>query len=176
MARRSSSKSSPRRPGGYARPPAGTALDTGMRLLAPRAHSRAELRQKLARRGYEEDEVTSAIARLTEMGYLDDSAFARGLVRRRSATRGPMAVSAELAAKGIDRQGVAEALAELDAESQLASATRLAERLCPRGAEIGDREMLDRVGVKLLRRGFPSGIVRAACRAVLAKRRGLPDA
>ena len=130
------------------------------------------MRQKLARRGYEEDEVGSAMARLTEIGYLDDAAFARGLVRHRSATRGSLAVSAELAAKGIDRRGTAEALAELDPESQLASATRLAERMCPRGQEIGYREMLDRVGVKLLRRGFPSGIVRAACLAVLAERRG----
>ena len=130
------------------------------------------MRQKLARRGYEEDEVGSAMARLNEIGYLDDAAFARGLVRHRSATRGSLAVSAELAAKGIDRRGTAEALAELDPESQLASATRLAERMCPLGQEIGYREMLDRVGVKLLRRGFPSGIVRAACRAVLAERQG----
>lgn len=143
-----------------------------MRLLARRAHSRAELRQKLARRGYEEVEVGSAMARLAEMGYLDDAAFAQGLVRRRSATRGSLAVAAELTAKGIDRQGTAEALAELDAERQLASATLLAERMCPRGAEIGYREMLDRVGVKLQRRGFPVGIARAACRAVLAERQG----
>ena len=165
MAGRSSSRKRPA-------PSAGTAVDTALRLLARRAHSRAEMRQKLARRGYEEDEVGSAMARLTEIGYLDDAAFARGLVRHRSATRGSLAVSAELAAKGIDRRGTAEALAELDPESQLASATRLAERMCPRGQEIGYREMLDRVGVKLLRRGFPSGIVRAACRAVLAERQG----
>jgi regulatory protein len=147
-----------------------------LRLLARRAHSRAELRQKLARRGYEEVEVGSAMARLTELGYLDDTAFAQGLVRRRSATRGSLAVAAELTAKGIDRRGTAAALAELDAESQLASATLLAHRMCPRGGAIGYREMLDRVGVKLQRRGFPSGIVRAACRAVLAERQGSQDA
>lgn len=131
---------------------------------------------KLARRAYEENEVASAMARLIEMGYLDDAEFARGLVRRRSATRGSLAVSAELAAKGIDRQGVAEALAELEARSQLESAIALAERMYPQGAEIGFREMLDQVGVKLLRRGFPAGIVRAACRAVLAERQRLQDA
>jgi regulatory protein len=134
------------------------------------------MRQKLARRGYEEGEVGSAMARLTEMGYLDDTAFAQGLVRRRSATRGSLAVAAELTAKGIDRQGTAEALAELDAETQLASATLLAERMCPRAAVIGYREMLDRVGVKLQRRGFPAGIARAACRAVLAERQSRQDA
>jgi regulatory protein len=141
-----------------------------------RAHSRAEMRQKLARRGYAEEEVVTALARLTDMGYLDDAAFARGLVRSRSTTRGPLAVAAELAAKGIDRQGAALALADLDEESQLASATLLAKRMCPRGADLGNREMLDRVGVKLLRRGFPAGIVRAACRAVLAERQALHDA
>ena len=134
------------------------------------------MRQKLARRGYEEEEVGSAMVRLAAMGYLDDAAFAQGLVRRRSATRGSLAVAAELAAKGIDRQGTAEALAEVDAESQLAAATLLAERMCPRGAEIGYREMLDQVGAKLFRRGFPAGIVRAACRAVVAERQGRQDA
>ena len=169
MAARSSSRKRPARP-------ASTAVDTGLRLLALRAHSRAELRQKLERRGYEEVEVDAAMVRLAEMGYLDDAAFAQSLVRRRSATRGTLAVSAELAAKGIDRHGAAEALAELDGDSQLASATLLAERMRPRGAEIGYREMLDQVGAKLFRRGFPAGIVRAACRAVLAERQSGPDA
>ena len=30
------------------------------------------------------------------------------------------------------------------------------------------RQMLDRIGTKLARRGFPTTIVRAACRAVVA--------
>ena len=156
--------------------PAGTAVEAGLRLLARRAHSRAELRQKLARRGHQADEVDSALARLADMGYLDDAEFARGLVRRRSGSRGPLALSAELAARGIDRERSAAALAGLDPAAQLASATRLAERMYPRGAELGYRELLDRVGVRLLRRGFPAGIVRAACQAVLAERRNLTGA
>src|SRR5258708_30968318 len=114
------------------------------------------------------------MARLAEMGYLDDAAFAQGLVRRRSAARGSLAVAAELTAKGIDRQGTADALAELDAESQLASATLLAERMCPRGAEIGYREMLDRVGVKLQRRGYTTHITRATPPAAPAAQRRRP--
>ena len=153
------------------RRPAGTAVDSGLRLLARRAHSRAELRLKLARRGFEDGEVASALTRLAEMGYLDDAEFARGLVRRRSASRGSLALSAELAAKGIDRERSAAALAGLDPGAQLASARRLAERMYPTGAELGYRELLDRVGVRLLRRGFPAGVVRAACQAVLAERR-----
>ena len=158
----------PRRSSKAKAAPTGTALDAGLRYLGMRAHSRAELRRKLERKGFEAGEVDAAMGRLAELGYLDDDAFARALVRRRSGSRGPSALAAELAAKGVGRSGVAAALAGLDVESQLEAATRLAERLCAGKPVPGYREMLDRVGSKLLRRGYSSVIVRQACQAVLA--------
>ena len=148
--------------------PTTSALDAGLRYLTGRAHSRLELRRKLARKGFEPEEVDVALTRLAELGYLDDDAFARALVRRRSSGRGPAAVAAELAAKGIGRDGIAAALAGLDADSQIAAATRLAERLYAEKPVPGYREMLDRIGSRLLRRGYSSSVVREACRAVLA--------
>jgi regulatory protein len=142
------------------------ALDAGLNLLSRRAHSRFEVRRKLGRRGYREEEVESAVLRLTELGYLNDRAFAEGHVRRRSSGLGRLALSAELAARGVDREVADAALGDLDAERQLASASRLAERLFGRKTFSSFHEMLDSVGPKLLRRGFPPGIVRAACRAV----------
>ena len=162
MERRSSRRSRPKAP------PAGSALDGGLRLLARRAHSRLELRQKLHRRGYDPDEVEAALSRLAELGYVDDAAFARGLVLRRSGQRGPRALAGELSARGIDRAGIAEALEGVDEEAELAAATRLAERLYAERPLPGYKEVLDRVGSKLMRRGFSAGVVRAACRAVLA--------
>ena len=132
-----------------------------------RAHSKWELRRKLRMKGFAAEAVDTAMARLAELGYLDDSSFARGVVRYRSAGRGPRAISAELAAKGVDRADVDAALAQFDIAAQLVSATRLAERLYARTAGIGYREMLDTVGTKLLRRGFPVSVVREACRSVL---------
>jgi regulatory protein len=146
--------------------PAVGALDAGLRLLARRAHSRAEVRRKLGRRGYGEEEVESAVGRLAELGYLDDRAFAEGHVRRRSSHLGPLALSAELSARGVDRSLADAALGGFDADSQLASATHLAERLFGQKRFPGYREMLNSVGPKLLRRGFSPGIVRSACRAV----------
>lgn len=108
------------------------------------------------------------MASLVELGYLDDRSFAQGLVRRRGAVRGPLALSAELAAKGVDRASAQAAIAEFDPEAQLLSATRLAERLHGRTPVASYREMLDRVGSKLLRRGFSTTVVRAACWSVLS--------
>ena len=135
-----------------------------------------ELRRKLARKGYEPAEVDAAMARLRELGYLDDAAFARGVVRRRSAGRGPRALAAELAAKGIDRAGIASALEEAGPEVQLQAATRLAERLYAGQPLPGYREVLDRIGSKLIRRGFSMDVARAACRAVLAGQGDGPEA
>ena len=147
-------------------PPQGGALDAGLRLLGRRAHSAAELRKKLGRRGYDEDQVERAMARLAELGYLDDRAFAFGHVRRRSASLGPLALGAELSARGIDRATAGEALASVDPDAQLASAIRLAERACARRRPDGLRQVLDLVGPKLMRRGFAPGVIRAACKAV----------
>lgn len=147
--------------------PAVGALDAGLRLLGRRAHSRVELQRKLSRRGHAPEEVDSALDRLNELGYLDDRSFAEGLVRRRGAIRGPMALSAELAARGVDRAEADAAVAGFQPAQQLAAATRLAERLYARKAPASLREMLDSVGAKLRRRGFSSSVVRAACQRVL---------
>jgi SOS response regulatory protein OraA/RecX len=126
-----------------------------------------ELKRKLSRRGYSDEQTEAALTRLSELRYLDDQSFAVGLVRRRGAVRGPMALSAELSARGVDRVHVAAALAGFDAAAQLASATRLAERLYARKPQAGYRDMLNEVGSKLMRRGFSANVVRAACRAAL---------
>jgi len=121
----------------------------------------------LGRRGYTEVETEAALSRLLELGYLDDQSFAEGLVRRRGAIRGPLALSAELAARGVDRAHADTAIAAFDSDAQLAAATRLAERLYARKPQAGYRDMLNTIGPKLMRRGFSANVVRAACRAAL---------
>lgn len=164
----------PRRTSRPAKPSVG-ALDAGLRLLGRRAHSRVELRRKLGRRGYSAEETDAALSRLIELGYVDDRSFAEGLVRRRGAVRGPMALSAELAARGVDRTHAEAAVAGFELDAQLAAATRLAERLSARKPASGYREMLDGVGSKLMRRGFSANVVRAACQTVLSGTLDVPE-
>jgi len=139
-----------------------------LRLLGGRAHSRVELQRKLARRGYTSEEVDAALARLEELGYLNDLAFAEGLVRVRSASRGPRALSAELAKRGVGRAQADRALASYDEALQLASAMRNIVRTYGRREITDYREMLNQVGSRLLRQGYSAITVRAACRAVVA--------
>ena len=126
------------------------------------------MQRKLARKGYASEEVDIALARLDELGYLNDLSFAEGLVRVRSASRGPRALSAELARRGVSRAQADRALASYNDSLQLASAMRIIERTYGR-MEITDyRQLLDKVGNKLLRLGFSTTIVRSACRTVIS--------
>jgi len=141
-------------------------LSAAVALQARRGHSRAELRRKLGRRGYDEAEVDAALARLVERGLQSDGAFADAHVRRRSRSLGPLALSAELTARGVDRDLADRAMARFTVDRQLASAMKLAERLCGNTWYASYRELLHAVGAKLMRRGFSMPVARAACEAV----------
>jgi regulatory protein len=155
--------------GASAKPPPGDPVETGLRLLRRRDHSREELRRKLSQRGHEKQAIEEAIERIHKSYVLDDQAFARSYVRRRSSVKGPMAIAGELAARGIDRASSEAALTEFGAAEQLQAATLLAFRLYSRQREdLGYRQVLDKIGSKLLRRGFPAAVVREACRSILS--------
>jgi regulatory protein len=146
--------------------PGGSAAGVAVRLIAQRDHSRAEIRRKLLRRGFGPAEVEAAEAQLIEHGLLSDRAFAHLYVRRRSSSHGPLAISAELAARGVDRETADEAVRLLGAGVQLAAARRLADRLAGDTRYASYRELLGSVGPKLLRRGFSTAVARAACDGV----------
>src|SRR5437763_1186350 len=109
--------------------PKGSAVSAGRRVRAGGAHSRLEMERKLSRGGYGGEEGGTAITRLRELGYLDDAAFAEVHVRRSSASRGPMALSAELGARGVDREVAEAAIEGLSPDIELLAAQKLADRL-----------------------------------------------
>jgi len=141
-------------------------LSAAVALQARRGHSQAELRRKLCRRGYDQAEVDDALARLVEKGLQSDGAFAEAHVRRRSRSLGPLALSAELTARGVDRDLADQAMARFTLDRQLTSALKLAERLCGNTRYASYRELLHAIGAKLLRRGFSMPVARAACEAI----------
>ena len=129
-------------------------------LLARAMHSRRALAGKLKRGGFGADAVGHALARLDELGYLDDAGYARLWVRGRVARGGDgrAKVLAGLLRHGISRHDAAAALdaeypPELEAERCRKLAARLLERH-PADARAGER-----VARQLTARGFPGHLV-----------------
>ena len=89
-------------------------LEAAARFLEARSRSVAEVRRRLTGAGYRADLVEGAIERMTDLGMLDDEAFARAWVesRDRARPRGERAIREELRLKGVDRVSVDLVLAE----------------------------------------------------------------
>lgn len=115
-------------------------LDAALRFLEARQRSSAEVRRRLTTGGYRPDLVEGAIARLTDLGMLDDEAFARAWIesRDRARPRGERALRQELALKGIDREIVEAILDERVTEAPDADADA-ARRLLARHARLLER-------------------------------------
>jgi regulatory protein len=144
------------------------AYERVIRLLAGRSHSRAELLRKLRQRGIGKRAAEQAVERATREGYVDDGRFALEFARHSRSLKGwaPARVRQELAKRGVDRDLVDEALAEVYAEVDLLElATHLAQARAARLS--GDTESRRRRLVGYLeRRGFSTSVCRAAVDAV----------
>ena len=107
-----------------ARPPP-SAKVLAVRMLARRDYSRAELSQRLARRGIAPDDIKAALDDLASAGYLSDARYAHALVAQRSGRYGKRAIAHVLREKGIDAPDAQAAMAPLAASDELADASAL---------------------------------------------------
>jgi regulatory protein len=96
-----------------------------VRMLARREYSRAELAQRLLRKGAARDDVERALDELAAAGYLSDARFANAVVAQRSGRSGKRAIAYALREKGIAAPEAHAAMAPLAATDELADATVL---------------------------------------------------
>jgi regulatory protein len=131
------------------------------RLLAYRARSEAELVQRLRARGFAAPVIDQTLARLRELGMVDDAEFAEAWVESRLAQRsmGPVALRSELRRKGVPGDVAARAIeTRLGEEAQFDLALALARKRLT-GPQTSDPKVLARIRRLLVQRGFSSDIV-----------------
>jgi len=158
-------------------PDPAAAMEIAVGYLATRPRTRWETERRLRRVGTPEPTIEEVVERLSELGYLDDAAFARwwGEQRDRHAPRGVRMIEAELRQHGVPRDVIEVYRAEHraperrpeDAAVPSSEAERAADTLARhlRGRPLPrDRKALQRVGMFLVRRGFDPDTVRSAIR------------
>ncbi|MCS6926410.1 MAG: recombination regulator RecX [Candidatus Binatia bacterium] len=131
-----------------------TPLDYAYRLLARRAYSEAELRQALLRNGFSATTVASALTRLKDQGYLDDTSLAHEHAERlRERGFGRSGIQARLAQKGFSPD-VVEQVSGIggQAEEERAARHLLARRFSADALQTP--RLRARAFRLLLRRGF----------------------
>lgn len=114
-------------PGKAAQP---TLRSRALRLLARREFSRQEIEQRL--RPYVDvdkpGELGVLLDEFTERGWVSDARYADAIVRGRKDRYGKRAIDQQLKQAGVSEEARASALAGIDADHELASATALLRR------------------------------------------------
>jgi regulatory protein len=133
------------------------AYRTALRSIERRSFARADLGRRLLRKGHAHEAVEAALARAAEHGLLDDTAFAVNYVETRSTRgRGPLRLTRDLLAMGVERGIVDRAVAahlrdsEGNGDVPLALASKRAAQLRDLPRHVKRRRVL----AYLARRGF----------------------
>ncbi|MGZ4114703.1 MAG: regulatory protein RecX [Actinomycetota bacterium] len=142
--------------------------ERALRLLAVRPRTRRELQTRLVRAGFDPHEVGAELDRLEEVGLVDDARFAAEFAEQALDRRleGRRAVAAGLAAKGVDRRLIDQALqgASGDDGDRLA---RLAQARAGRLGTLPPEAAYRRLVSFLVRRGHEPSAARAAAARAL---------
>lgn len=151
---------------------------TALKMLGRRELSERQVRERLARKGFGENEIEEAVARLTAERAIDDARVAAAIARTETAIkrRGRLRVKREIEnagiAPGLARQALDEVFEDVDDDSLLQAA--LGRRL--RGDRpIEDDREFQRLYRYLAAQGFESDRILKALNARRASGSSRPD-
>jgi regulatory protein len=143
----------------------------GLKMLARRELSEQQVRQRLARKGHDQDAIDDAVARLREERAIDDARVADAIARTGTAVKrhGKLRVKMEIERAGIAREtaksAVDDAFDAIDDDALIEAS--LARRLRGRATIDDDREF-QRLYRYLSAQGFESDRI---MKALTARRR-----
>lgn len=133
------------------------AMNRALHFLGYRARSEREVRDRLKRYGYESRTVDIVLERLVELGYLDDTEFARTAAREKARRYGPRRVAMELRGAGVDEQRTREAVEEaFEGQPEREAAYSTAARRY--NTDEGSDAQARRVHGFLMRRGYSAEV------------------
>jgi len=138
--------------------------------LTGQPRTRAELADLLAEREIPEDVAEEVLDRFTEVGLIDDAAFANAWVESRHRGRGlgKRALAQELRRRGVDDQLARDALDELDPDQEEETARALVRRKLPSMRSLDRQVAMRRLLGMLARKGYPGGLAMTVIKQELA--------
>jgi regulatory protein len=139
--------------------------------LTGAARSRRELRDKLAKKAVPDELAERLLDRFTEVGLVDDEAFARSWVESRQRSRGlaRRALAQELRHKGVDDETARTALDDLDPSLEERAAHDLVRKKLRSMRGVDHATATRRLAGALARKGYPAGVAFAVVREELAR-------
>ncbi|WP_432871206.1 recombination regulator RecX [Microbispora rosea] len=152
-----------------------------LRLLTMAPKTRAQLADALRKREVPEEAANAVLERFSEVGLIDDEAFAAAWVSSRHTGRGlaRRALAQELRQRGVAEETVKDAVGRLDPDEEAETARRLVDRKLAATRGVEPQARMRRLVGMLARKGYSPGlafrVVREAIEAEGSPSDGLPD-
>jgi regulatory protein len=138
-------------------------------LLTVRSRTRSELADALRARHVPDAAAERVLQRFTEVGLVDDTAFAATFASTRLTERGlaRREIARQLLTKGVAEDDVAAAVAGIDADTEHETAHRLAERKFRSMSHLEPVVAIRRLVGMLSRKGYSPGLAVEVAREVV---------
>ncbi|MDA8388657.1 MAG: regulatory protein RecX [Nitrospiraceae bacterium] len=146
--------------------PPGAAFKYALRLLGYRGRSRAELEERLSRKGFDPAAAAAALQKLERLGYIDDSALAAALSRQARQNRklGRKGAFLYLLGRGIPEELALAALAGYD---EFEGAEKVARKKLDAMKREGPATVRRRLYGALARRGYSAETIRKVFSSIM---------
>lgn len=130
-------------------------------LLKNRDKTEHEIREALAKSGFDEIQIEDTIEYLQDSKYIDDIRYTENYVdSSKEKRRGPNRMRRDLASKGIDSNIIEDILySSVDYEWELNTANQIAENISTKHPNLGDDKLLAKVINKLNYEGFSNDVI-----------------
>lgn len=140
-----------------------------LRTLTGAPRTRAQLADDLRRRNVPGEVSERVLDRFTDVGLIDDAAFADAWVRSRHASRGlaARALRHELRERGVADDTIDEALGEVGRDEERAAATALVSRKLESTRGLPADRRMRRLLAMLARKGYAQSVAAAVVREAL---------
>ena len=146
-------------------------MDYAMQYLTAKDRTVSEMQEYLDGKAFGEADVDAAVARLQELGLLDDRRYARRFVETRLATK-PVSrrhLYEQLRGHGLSEEIIREAMELADTDTERENALAVARKYARQFAALEPDKRRQRVLNRLEARGYSYDVARAAFETALAE-------
>lgn len=149
----------------------GAAREICLRMLSASPRTRAQLADALRRKNIPDEVAERVLGRFTDVGLIDDEAFARAWVQSRHAGRGlaRRALAQELRRRGVANETVNDAVESLDPAEEEETARALVARKLPSTRSADPAKRMRRLVGMLARKGYSPGLSYRVVKEALAE-------
>jgi len=146
------------------------ALRAALNFLSYKQRTVFELSKKLRDKDYDDEIIDIAMARLIELGYVNDQQYARDFVEMRKSYAGSYKLKTDLYKRGINKNIIEMVLSEIDTDAQYEELKAMCMKKNNQSEGLSNEKKYNRVMAFLIRKGYNFADVKSAMAELEIKR------